>query len=161
MHLWYSPFPHYYYLPITCKQFTNHVVGFLVGSLIPLLLIVIGIVKKFPAKSAMPLVVSCSAAISANCHRPDKDIDAWRLPVRWGIIDTEEYGARICSFTTLRDVKLPEKSDIIRGRADPKREKRRILPVLRRWWRTVGRLRRKGIDNTQILHSKEAGRKTA
>lgn len=162
MYLWYLP-----YTPTAIsfqekpgKIFTNHVLGLLLGFLIPLGLIASGFRKNFPAKSAMPLVVSCSAAISANCHRPDKDIDAWRLPVRWGVIETDETGAKLCSFTTLRDVKLPGAREIVRGRDDPKREHWRIVFSLRRWWRTLGRLWQKNIKSVQLLDLKKEWRKT-
>ena len=32
----------------------------------------------------MPVVVSCSVAIAAACHRPKDDVDAAYLPVSWG-----------------------------------------------------------------------------
>ena len=36
--------------------------------------------------SVMPLVGSCSLAISAACHRPSDDEDAAYLPVQWGAV---------------------------------------------------------------------------
>jgi hypothetical protein len=67
----------------------------------------------------MPLVVSCSAAISANCHRPEQDGDAHLLPVRWGVVGTNDEGHKICSFTTMRDVELPKPGDILVGTEIP------------------------------------------
>ena len=75
-------------------------------------------IRKYPANSAMPMVVSCSAAISANCHRPEKDEDAYLLPVRWGVVGETE-GRKICSFTTMRDVEPPKPGDIVFGLASP------------------------------------------
>jgi hypothetical protein len=72
------------------------------------------IVQKYLANSAMLMVVSCSAAISANCHRPEKDEDAYLLPVRWGVVGESE-GRKICSFTTMRDVEPPNPGDIVFG----------------------------------------------
>ena len=34
-------------------------------------------------KPGMPLIGSCSAAISAACHPPEDDKDASKLPVKW------------------------------------------------------------------------------
>jgi len=62
----------------------------------------------------MPLVATCSAAISAACHRPEQDVDAHLLPVQWGIITTSETPART-AFTTWRDVRAPRGDEIIVG----------------------------------------------
>jgi len=64
----------------------------------------------------MPLVVSCSAAISANCHRPELDEDAYLLPVCWGVVGVNNEGHKICSFTTMRDVEPPKSGDILVGK---------------------------------------------
>lgn len=40
-------------------------------------------------KKGMSLAASCSAAISAACHRPEEDVDAAVLPVLWGSVCTE------------------------------------------------------------------------
>lgn len=53
----------------------------------------------------MPLASTCSAAISANCHRHPEDEDCWLLPVRWGFVtDDEQDGKGRFTFTTARDV---------------------------------------------------------
>ena len=51
----------------------------------------------------MPLVCSCSAAISAACHRSDEDFQSHLLPVRWGY-DKQDYWC----FTTSREVSYPK-----------------------------------------------------
>lgn len=43
--------------------------------------------RKYPP--GIPLAASCSAAISAACHAPEKDVDAAYLPVGWGEIPTD------------------------------------------------------------------------
>lgn len=50
----------------------------------------------------MPLVSSCSAAISAACHRPDEDLQSHLLPVRWGYVKPDYW-----CFTTSREVSYP------------------------------------------------------
>ena len=65
--------------------------------------------------SDMPLVSTCSAAISAACHAPLEDKEAYLLPVQWGIISEEGEGPARCSFTTLRTVRAPRSGDIILG----------------------------------------------
>lgn len=72
--------------------------------------------RKMP--SGMPLVSSCSAAISAACHRPSEDTDAHLLPILWGVVDepgpmgegNEKPGR--CSFTTSRNVRQPEEGEV-------------------------------------------------
>ncbi|KIX09181.1 uncharacterized protein Z518_00260 [Rhinocladiella mackenziei CBS 650.93] len=52
--------------------------------------------------SAIPLVGSCSAAISAACHQPAWDADAAIKPVQWGVIpgSGDEGGVAHCAFTS-------------------------------------------------------------
>lgn len=47
----------------------------------------------------MPLASTCSAAISAACHRPPDDVDAAVLPVQWGVVSTKN-GIGHCSFSS-------------------------------------------------------------
>lgn len=49
----------------------------------------------------MPLVSSCSAAISAACHKPEMDVDAHLMPVIWG----EVPSTGTWSLTTAKDVR--------------------------------------------------------
>ena len=52
----------------------------------------------------MPLVGTCSAAISANSHRHEEDRDCSLLPVIWGFVRHQDGGERGCyTFTTARD----------------------------------------------------------
>ena len=71
----------------------------IVGSLIVLL----GIANGFRRyKPGMPLVGSCSAAISAACHRPEGDADAHLKPVMWGVVadPSPENAVGHCTFTS-------------------------------------------------------------
>ena len=67
--------------------------------------------RTFPqAENAMPIVSTSSAAISASCHPPPGDFDAWQLPVQWGVTsgkDRESEKVGHCSFTTAVDVSRP------------------------------------------------------
>lgn len=56
--------------------------------------------RKF--HGAMPLAGSCSAAISAACHRPEWDKDASMQPVQWGVVSGSlSYGGvGHCSITS-------------------------------------------------------------
>lgn len=51
---------------------------------------------------SMPLAGSCSAAVSAACHRPDWDVDASLNAVQWGVIpgSGDESGVAHCCFTS-------------------------------------------------------------
>lgn len=63
--------------------------------------------RKFSGEPSMPLVSTCSAAISANCHRPEADKEAHLLPVQWGATGKNGSGQNLCSFTTSRYVEAP------------------------------------------------------
>lgn len=53
----------------------------------------------------MPLVSTCSAAISANYHRHKEDKDCSLLPVIWGFVGDKEGDSKgHYTFTTARDV---------------------------------------------------------
>ena len=54
----------------------------------------------------IPLISSCSAAISAACHLPKGDKDAYLFSVQWGETPVENGGGHI-AFTTSRNVKPP------------------------------------------------------
>ena len=66
---------------------------------------VVAVLKKFP--DTIPLMSTNSAAISAACHPPADDIDAYLLPVHWGVISSKDSMIGECSFTTSRDVQAP------------------------------------------------------
>ena len=50
----------------------------------------------------MPLVSTCSAAISANCHAHPDDVDCIFLPMQWGYV-TETNGAKRGRYTFTTD----------------------------------------------------------
>lgn len=53
----------------------------------------------------MPLVSTCSAAISANCHRHPEDVNCSLLPVIWGFVENQRGGGiGHYTFTTASDV---------------------------------------------------------
>ena len=70
-------------------------------------------------KAGMPLMGSCSGAISAACHPPEDDRDASELPFKWGVVGHktldrtgEEVGH--CTFTSFK-VKPPVKGKLYAG----------------------------------------------
>ena len=87
----------------------------IIGSVMIIALVTLGLCNKYRPRIhggkqktdvqsyTMPLVSTCSAAISAACHRPAEDFDSHLLPVRWGFVD----GNCWC-FTTSKDVSYPE-----------------------------------------------------
>lgn len=99
------------------------------GGAMVVALIMIGVFGKYKPKNLkgapgegeptypMPLVSTCSAAISAACHRHSEDIHAHLLPVRWGyvtdVVDTEPGigKGRFC-FTTARGIHYPPLQDV-------------------------------------------------
>lgn len=80
------------------------------------IVIALGILNGFRKyRPGMPLVGSCSAAISAACHRPSEDIDAAILPVLWGSVSGHEEGAvGHCCFTSF-EVSPPMEGEFYAG----------------------------------------------
>ena len=59
--------------------------------------VLIGILMGFRQyKPGMPLAGSCSAAISAACHRPKEDDDAAVKPVMWGALGMKDGVGHCC-----------------------------------------------------------------
>lgn len=108
----------------------------MVPAFVTLLQLVNAFLRKWPAASAMPLVSTCSAAISANCHRPDQDNDAHLLPVRWGVWGRDQHGREMCSFTTSYLVKRPEDGQELLGIPDGQIAE--VSPVARPIMKSIG-----------------------
>ncbi|KAF2492986.1 hypothetical protein BU16DRAFT_466268, partial [Lophium mytilinum] len=78
------------------------------GCIIVLTVLLFGFRKLPRGAQSAPLVRTCSAAISAQCHRPTEDKEAHLLPVQWGVVSwnhRKEVGH--CSVTTAYDVAPP------------------------------------------------------
>lgn len=84
----------------------------ILGSIV----VALGILNGFRRyRPGMPLVGSCSAAISAACHPPRDDIDAATLPVLWGAVSGPEEGAAgHCCFTSF-DTSPPVEGEVYAG----------------------------------------------
>jgi hypothetical protein len=92
---------------------------------------------QLPAQAAArhALDSTSSLAISAACHRPARDTEAHLLPVQWGVIPSANGEPVRCSFTTYREVRLPEVGEMFLGLPPP--PARTKDGVVKRWWRTV------------------------
>ena len=64
------------------------------------LMIVLGGLGFRKYKKNMPIVSSCSIAISAACHRRLEDVDAAKLPLMWGVVETRDDGTGHASFSS-------------------------------------------------------------
>jgi hypothetical protein len=53
-----------------------------------------------------------SAVISAACHQPPGDHQAYMFPVKWGVVGQDKEGIGHCSFTTARDVGRPVEGNL-------------------------------------------------
>lgn len=82
-----------------------------------IIIVVLFSLRRLPL-SNMPMAATCSAAISAACHRPEQDVYAHLLPLKWGIITTQETPA-LTAFTTWRDVRPPREDEKIVGFEEP------------------------------------------
>ena len=87
----------------------------IVGSVMMVALVMLGLCNSYRPRKygeerrtdaqsyTMPLVSTCSAAISAACHRPDEDSESHLFPVRWGFVRGDYW-----CFTTSRHVSYPK-----------------------------------------------------
>ena len=48
----------------------------------------------------LPLAANCSLVLSAACHPPPDDVDAYKRPVRWGVVHSRFQGIGHCSITS-------------------------------------------------------------
>jgi hypothetical protein len=107
-------------LDISCIGFSSIgiIIALSVGCLLVLSLLTIGFGLTYNARSVrtgdrqppytMLLVSTCSAAISANCHKHPEDTDCASLPLRWGFVEDVSggKGGRF-TFTTAVDLTYP------------------------------------------------------
>ena len=75
------------------------------------ILILLGLLNGFRWHRGMPLAGSCSAAISAACHRPEEDVDAAVKPVMWGVVSSKN-GVGHCCFTSFEVSKFRHLSKV-------------------------------------------------
>jgi hypothetical protein len=80
-----------------------------------MLLVAVGMgFRKLP--SSMPIAGNCSMALAAAAHRPESDVDAAVLPVKWGVVrqpeDAEDVGH--CCFTS-EQVTEPQEGKLYAG----------------------------------------------
>ena len=80
------------------------------------LAVIAGILNGFRRYDAgIPLVGSCSAAISAACHQPKDDHTASVLPVKWGVVESGfGTGHGHCCLTSL-EVTPPTAGELYAG----------------------------------------------
>lgn len=82
----------------------------IVGSIMVLFGILTGS-RKY--KEGMPLIGSCSAAISAACHPLSNDSDASLHPIMWGVVENKDPVGHCC-FSSL-DVSPPVNGKVYAG----------------------------------------------
>ena len=86
------------------------IIAIFFGSIVVLLIILNGFRRYKPG---IPLVGSCSAAISAACHQPKDDSDAAIKPLMWGVVSTKD-GVGHCCFTSF-EVTPPVEGELYAG----------------------------------------------
>jgi len=79
-----------------------------------MLLVVIAIsFKRLPG--IIPIAGSCSMALAAAAHRPESDVDAAVLPVKWGVVNMEgDDDVGHCCFTS-EEVTEPQEGKLYAG----------------------------------------------
>lgn len=102
----------------TCGYSPIAIIVFLIACGVALLSVIAMSFRKY--KPGMPLARSCSAAISAACHRPETDEHASTKPVMWGVVShefDEDLGKTLghCCFTSL-EVKPPVEGSLYGNR---------------------------------------------
>jgi hypothetical protein len=83
-----------------------------------MLLVAVGMgFRKLP--SSVPIAGSCSMALAAAAHRPESDVDAAVLPVKWGVVCAPEdaEGVGHCCFTS-EEVTEPQEGKLYAGDRD-------------------------------------------
>jgi hypothetical protein len=100
-------------MPTILATFTDQILATLFGTSVLIIVILLSF-RKLPPPD-MPLVSTCSAAISAACHPPEYDSVAHLFPVKWGVVTENEKPAR-CAFTTWRNVRQPDADEELVGR---------------------------------------------
>lgn len=70
------------------------------GGVVIIATFLLGWIRRYDG--SIPLVGSCSAAISAACHQPSWDTDASLKAVRWGVIPdiVDGKGVGHCGFSS-------------------------------------------------------------
>lgn len=101
--------------PTLLANIHRSILATLFGTSVLIIVILISFIKL--KEPNMPLVSTCSAAISAACHRPKKDAQAHLFPVKWGVATENESPAR-CAFTTWRNVREPDANEELLGLLD-------------------------------------------
>jgi len=74
------------------------IISIIVGGAMVLLVWLVGFLGRLP--EGMPVVRSCSAAISAACHRLEWDADAPRKNIAWGVVKPGEDGTEHAAFSS-------------------------------------------------------------
>ena len=85
-------------------QYTLSTIGYSCIAIITVIFLgtvvmLLGLLNGFRRHQGMPVAGSCSAAISAACHRPEEDVNAANKPVMWGVVSSEN-GVGHCCFTS-------------------------------------------------------------
>jgi hypothetical protein len=75
-----------------------------------LLLLALASVLDMKLPYHMPVAGSCSFALAAHCHRPEGDVDAAVLLVKWGVVSASsgEHDIGHCSFTSKEVTEMQE-----------------------------------------------------
>ena len=95
----------------TCGYSNIAIISVIIFGSIVLLLGILAGSRKY--KEGMPLVGSCSAAISAACHPLKDDPDASLLPLMWGAVENMDSVGHCC-FSSL-NVSRPVEGKVYAG----------------------------------------------
>lgn len=96
---------------LTCSWSPIAIITAMILGAILLLLLCLNGCRRY--KPGLPLAGSSSAVISAACHRPESDVDAAVLPVRWGSVRPEGPVGHCC-FTSFES-SFPEEGKLYAG----------------------------------------------
>ncbi len=93
-----------YYGKVEDEAYSISTIGYSCIAIITVIIlgtvvVLVGLLNGFRRQEGMPLAGSCSAAISAACHRPEEDVDAATKPVMWGVVSSDK-GVGHCCFTS-------------------------------------------------------------
>ena len=86
-------------LKLTISTLGYSCIAIITVILLGAVILLLELLHGFKVHRGMPLAGSCSAAISAACHRPEEDVDAATKPVMWGVVSSKN-GVGHCCFTS-------------------------------------------------------------
>jgi len=73
-----------------------------------LLVGIVGLIGRKKIEVRIPFAASCSLVISAACHTPPSDPEAYTKPVKWGVVEDSMYDGELHCSISSKNVTKPK-----------------------------------------------------